>query len=110
VWDSPPHFHLITPHIVGVSPASESVSLALEVAPVADRSGGVRMTARLPADTRGRLAIFDLQGRVLATVYDGPLAHGARTFNWHADGHSGIYFARLDTPIGRVSARVAVLH
>jgi hypothetical protein len=111
VWDTPPDFHLITPHIVGVSPApASSEALALDAAPVADRSGGVRLTAHLPVDTRGRLAIYDLQGRAVATVYDGPLARGVRGFTWRADGHSGIYFARLDTPHGRAGARVAVLH
>jgi hypothetical protein len=110
VWDTPPHFHLITPHIVGVPPTPVADVLALVAAPVADHSGGVRLTAHLPADTRGRLAIFDLQGRRVATVYDGPLARGAHGFTWRADGHSGVYFARLDTPLGRRAARVAVLH
>jgi hypothetical protein len=110
VWDTPPHFHLITPHIVGVGPGAPSATLALDTAPLADRAGGVRLTAHLPADTRGRIAIYDLQGRALATVYDGPLARGTRAFTWHAEGHSGIFFARLDTPLGRARARVIVLH
>jgi hypothetical protein len=110
VWDTAPDFHLITPHIVGVAPSAAPDALALETAPLAGRDGNVRLTVRVPADTHGRLAVYDLQGRVVATLADGALSRGVHGYAWHAAAASGMYFARLDTPLGRRGARVALFH
>jgi hypothetical protein len=50
-----------------------------------------------------RLAVFDLQGRKLATLLDRVIEPGAQELTWdrsEASGHrskSGIYFARFDS-------------
>jgi len=108
VFDDAPHFHFVTPAVVGVGQEPGPAALRFEASPRADRAGDVRFTLEVPADTHGRLAVFDLQGRVVATVHEGPLGRGARVFAWHADGASGVYFARLETPLGRRSARFAI--
>jgi len=59
-------------------------------------------------------AVFDLQGRRLATIHRGPLATGATRFRWNGrtdDGRelsSGLYLLRVVTADGRhLVARVA---
>ncbi len=56
----------------------------------------------LPAATDVTLSVFDVQGRRVATLVDGPVPAGFRTFTWHGvddTGHrvgSGVYFCRLE--------------
>ncbi len=59
------------------------------------------MTFRLPAERYAQLDIFDLAGRLVIRVWDGPAAAGMTTLVWDGvDGRgrqmpSGTYFARL---------------
>jgi hypothetical protein len=108
VFDDAPHFHVVSPGVAGVTPEPGPVTLALDAAPRPDRDGNVRFTVHVPADTRGRLTVYDLQGRIVTTLLDGALERGVRGFSWHAGVGSGMYFARLDTPLGRRGARVFV--
>jgi len=65
-----------------------------------------------PAETPGRLELFDLQGRRVRTLADRTFARGAHVLVW--DGRDdagralgpGLYFARLATPAGARTARV----
>jgi len=52
-----------------------------------------------PAPAAVRLAVFDLAGRLVATLHDGPLAAGSHRFRWEAAGRpSGLYLVRLEAP------------
>jgi hypothetical protein len=51
---------------------------------------------RLPADARVSLIVYDVLGRKVATLVDGPMAAGSHTSRWDAlSCGSGVYFARL---------------
>jgi hypothetical protein len=62
------------------------------------------------------VGIYDLFGRRVRTLLDGPVAAGATAVSW--DGHgehgaptsSGIYFARATCAGGRSMLRVALIH
>jgi hypothetical protein len=42
------------------------------------------------------LVIYDLLGRLITTIYEGPLTGGIHSFEWHAtDASSGTYLCRL---------------
>ncbi|MBN2170128.1 MAG: FG-GAP repeat protein [Candidatus Krumholzibacteriota bacterium] len=55
----------------------------------------------LPADCRAHLAVFDVRGRRLRVVADGPLTAGEHSFTWDGTDDAGrplaagVYFARL---------------
>jgi hypothetical protein len=42
-----------------------------------------------------QVEIFDLQGRHVATLLERPLPPGPHRVTWHAEGSSGLYFARV---------------
>jgi hypothetical protein len=70
-----------------------------------------RITYEVPEPTQGRLAIFDVHGRLVRELYAGPLAPGVHEMSWdgrEASGAtvaSGLYFYRLTaagrTPLSR---------
>jgi len=66
----------------------------------------------LPAERRGRLDVFDLQGRRVRTLADRVLPKGASVIGWDGrDGDGlrmrrGLYFVRLTTPQESRSVRV----
>ncbi len=66
--------------------------------------GPAHLEVMLPAAGAARLAIYDVAGRHLATLLDGPQPEGMTPLVWtrrSAAGTSvpaGVYFARLDTP------------
>ncbi len=54
------------------------------------------ITYHLPADARLTLKVFDLLGREIATLVDGPVQAGSHSVTWNAGSlGSGVYFARL---------------
>lgn len=62
-----------------------------------------RITFTMPAPGPARLSVYDVAGRRIATLVDGPVAAGATTITWRGvtdNGRtvaSGVYFARLQT-------------
>lgn len=70
----------------------------------------------LPAAAHARLALFDAGGRRIRMLVDADLPAGRQSATW--DGRddagspvaAGLYFARLETPAGSRSSRVAVAH
>jgi flagellar hook assembly protein FlgD len=58
----------------------------------------------LPEDSRVRLTVYDIQGRVVAVISDGVQPAGFRFVIWNGrdvrglPAAAGIYFLRLDTP------------
>jgi hypothetical protein len=64
----------------------------------------------LPRDGAGRLAIYDLAGRLVATLQEGTFTAGDHTLTWNAAGEaSGVYVARLETDQGLASARLVLV-
>jgi hypothetical protein len=59
-------------------------------------SGTTRFVVRLPRAADVDLALFDLAGRRVATLWHGAMGAGERAIDWPAvDVHSGFYVARL---------------
>ena len=70
------------------------------------RSGAV-LTVNLPGGEQPvSLAVFDLSGRLVETLYRGSIAVGESQFGFQAP--PGIYTARLNHPLGRETLRFAV--
>jgi hypothetical protein len=74
------------------------------------------ITVRLTRPSeQARLVVFDASGRRVRTLFEGPLAAGARTFAWNgADGTgrrlaSGVYHVRLVSEVGRAATSVVLL-
>jgi hypothetical protein len=67
-----------------------------------------------PAEVAAKLEVFDVQGRRIATPFDGVLAQGHASVTWPlaaSDGArvaSGVYFARLTFAGGNRSVQLAV--
>jgi hypothetical protein len=71
-------------------------------------SGRVRLRFDLPVAARAQLLVFDLQGRRIRSIVDGPLPAGRHEAWWDgtdgsADVPPGVYFCRL-----QVGSRMAV--
>ncbi len=73
------------------------------------------MAVDLPAATPARLSIFDVQGRKVRTVVDGPLSAGRTISVWDGRGDagqvvgSGVYFARLNCKGHSHTARLVLI-
>ena len=78
-------------------------------------AGGHALEVELPAATRARIALYDVSGRHVRGLVDGPLAEGTSTHRW--DGRDdagravpgGLYFARLTTAFGARTTRLLAL-
>lgn len=75
----------------------------------------VRLALAGPGAGHARLDVFDLQGRRVLRLLDGPLAPGERSVVWNGrDGAgrrlaSGLYFARLEADGRSATARLLLL-
>lgn len=54
------------------------------------------ITYGVPTASRVRVSVFDLLGRMVATLADGDFEPGFHTVRWTADAASGVYFYRVD--------------
>jgi hypothetical protein len=71
----------------------------------------VHFTITIPQPGHVRLDVFDLQGREVEGVIDGPLAAGVHSVRWAASVAPGVYLARLSVGGARVAERrLIVLH
>ena len=72
-----------------------------------------RVRYSLAQESRVRLTVCDVQGREVAVLADGMLPAGEHAADWERTaGHAtsaGMYFICLDTVVGRLVRRVAVL-
>lgn len=70
--------------------------------------GSVRRDGALPAEAR----LIDLQGRTVRRLFAGTLARGTTSVPWDGRGDAGqtigagIFFVRLDTPLGSSTTRL----
>ena len=75
-----------------------------------------RIVFHLGAEERVRVAIHDVQGRRLLTLFDGVRPMGSNEVTWDArdrDGNrvrAGVYWYRIETPTRRESRKLVVVH
>ena len=89
---------------------------AIELGPIRPNPFHGQMSFRieLPQTERVRLVVFDLMGRRVRTLADGPVDAGSHDYAWDArdDGgrqlEAGMYLVQLETP-GFTTRRKAVL-
>jgi hypothetical protein len=89
-------------------PKSPGLELALSLWPNPTR-GAARCRFTLPKPGNARVAIFDVTGRTVATLADGPFAAGPHDVRWDPHARAGVYFARIDAGSRHVSRRFVVL-
>lgn len=69
----------------------------------------------LPHDTHVRVEVYDIRGRAIRRVFEGPQRGGYQSVTW--DGRldngirapSGTYFARVVTPLGSATERMTLV-
>jgi len=58
-----------------------------------------RIRLDVPATATGRLEIYDLEGRLVTTLFSGTLSAGRYQYSWNAQRvASGLYFCRFSSP------------
>ena len=63
-----------------------------------------RIRLDLPATATGRLDVYDLEGRLVKTLYSGSLTAGRYEYSWNSTDNtgrhvaSGLYFCRFSSP------------
>ena len=92
--DTPAEAQVFALRLAGPNPARETVQL----------------TASLPEAQAARVDVFDVLGRRVAVLHDGPLAAGAQTLALDASGLSpGLYVARMTAGNASGSVRFTVV-
>jgi hypothetical protein len=101
----------ITSPIVAVdeTPAASIASWA-RVSPNPS-SGRVRLEYALPQAGHVRVRVYDVRGRQIASLADGPRPSGRHQLQWSAPTGTGpgIYFVRFETPRGDLTRSVVVI-
>ncbi|MBP3671849.1 MAG: T9SS type A sorting domain-containing protein, partial [Bacteroidaceae bacterium] len=54
------------------------------------------------------LSIYNMNGALVATPFDGELAAGRQYISWLVDAPAGIYLATLSTPYGSETVKLLV--
>jgi hypothetical protein len=99
---------------IGQDTHSQGSSLLLEAAPN-PVTGVAGLTYTLPAAGWVRLGVYDVTGRLVTVLIDGPRAAGAGRVQWGGsdDGHrpvrSGVYFAVLEANGTRQTAKIQIV-
>ncbi|HEB83919.1 MAG TPA: T9SS type A sorting domain-containing protein [Bacteroidetes bacterium] len=71
-------------------------------------NGMTTLRLALPRTAVVKLAVYDVLGRKVAALVDGPMAAGRRLVSWDAAGHAaGVYFAVLEVNGARHIAKLA---
>ena len=61
-----------------------------------------------PANMQATLSIYNMNGALVATPFDGELAAGRQYISWLVDAPAGIYLATLSTPYGTETVKILV--
>jgi hypothetical protein len=101
----PSQRHIATagaPLAVGVDPLPRAVgAVALAPASPNPSAEGMSLTFSLPRAGAARLALYDVRGRLVRSLFDGPAVAGETRVTWdgrdgaHASAAPGMYYARL---------------
>jgi hypothetical protein len=95
--------------------AAEGVHAPLRVAPSPSRAGEHRISFGVPSPVSAMLRIVDVQGRVVATLFDGVTQAGFVDVAWNGRSSrgervaAGVYFVRLATSGTEQSAKLVHL-
>jgi hypothetical protein len=96
-----PFWRFTTLGTVGVGDPAQG---AFELAPIRPNPmrGSGQITFSVPRKSTLRLSVFDLQGREVARLAEGPHEPGRYSVDWNGPSRqrlqSGVYFVRLDAP------------
>ena len=77
--------------------------------------GSARIAFVLPRSDRVALRVFDVSGRLVATLVDGVLPEGSHSVQWDGEiagakrAPAGAYFYRLETPLGSRARSLVLL-
>ncbi len=102
------------PHLAGVADPRPG-DVRLRLAGANPTVGDVRLALTLPRDGAVRLAIHDVTGRTVMTLFDGPMGAGAHDLVWDgrredgAAAPAGVYFVRGEVDGRAVATRVVKL-
>ncbi len=106
-----PYFDLPVLGTADVTPPAVATGVRLHPpapSPFSDRAAA-RFT--LPAAGHARLEVFNVQGRRVATLADGPMEAGTHSLTLDGRGlGSGVYFCRLTAGAARLTIRFVVVH
>ncbi len=94
--------------VTDVEPSGNPSALRLAAPSPNPSRSAFSLAAELPRASRARLAVFDLVGRVIATLHDGSLGPGRFTFEWTPDAAraAGIYWGVLEADGARIARRM----
>jgi len=88
---------------VGVNPALAAVDFGLaQNSPNPFGGSATRITFAVPRAQSATLRVFDVQGRLVRTLVNGPVAAGLHTVDWNGRNDderevaAGVYFYRLE--------------
>ena len=70
--------------------------------------GSTLFAVNTPADTQATLAVYNVNGALVATPFDGVLAAGKQYIEWNANVPAGIYIATLTTAQGVETVKLLV--
>jgi len=102
--------------VVGVGESPEEPTFALALAGRNPFRGMTRIGFTLPSSGRTTLKLYDLAGRLVRTLQDGPLAAGPHTRVWDRRSDlgalmaPGVYFSRLESNGRALSRKVVMLN
>ncbi len=103
-WPTHDLFGLLT--ATDDAPAAPT-GLALSAAPNPTRSAAT-VTLKLDIALSASVVVFDVLGREVMRLHDGPLGDGVHTFHLDARLPAGMYVIRVETPQGSASRRLTV--
>jgi hypothetical protein len=116
VWTSVATFTLTTPSVVGVADEGRREEGPRIVARGGGEGGAaMKFGVVLPWGMKADLDVYDVVGRRIRTLNAGALPGGETVVSWDkrdAAGRevgAGMYFVKLETPLGSRSARALVL-
>ena len=91
-------------------PAGEEIPDRLVVTGATPSPAGQRTVVRfgLPNPARVRMDVFDVSGRKLATLADGPYTAGYHDVEWKSGSRSGIYFVQIVVGGERVTHKIVI--
>ena len=100
---------------VEAEPAARPAGFALEANYPNPFNAGTTISYTLPQSVRIRVAVYDMQGRLVRTLADEHQAAGRHTLTWHGDGAdgstlpSGVYLCRMEAEGGFNASRKMVM-
>ena len=70
--------------------------------------GNTLFAVNTPVATQATLAIYDINGALVATPFEGVLAAGKQYIEWNANVPAGVYVATFTTENGVETAKLLV--